>query len=396
MDLPYLNEEIVEVTCYPIEKEEFGVLNTYDADKDITPIPCDLAKFEEEELTVFKEVLADNDDAAWHYILSWIADTHQRPSKKIPNSLFFQGSQGNGKSSLINYLYVKPHGVFGMNTSKQSAILGKFNARIGDKFHIFMDEISRTLNFEKNGDLKYFITQEEVDMEAKGRDSNSIKSFHQLVFASNNLNVVVLNEHDRRLSYFKVSDKYMQNAKFWEQQWKKMKAPDFVGKMKYFLLNYQYEPETIIYPFENAQRKMRVNKPNSLAEDFFLNLLLTGSYGDNDMQENVTSIVLNMDKETLVPMHDVIEALAHYVRKQMTRFNTEEDYRVYTLQRYMSRYTNMKDVSDSKKYLDDKGRVTFPPRREILEKLALDGVIDETERFSFSFKKDNVLLGFGS
>ena len=121
-----------------------------------------------------------------------------------------------------------------MNTSKQAAVLGKFNAQIANKMYIFIDEVSKKLNLETNGDLKYFITQPEADVEGKGTNSRSIQSYHQLVFASNNTNVVVLNSEDRRLSYFKVSDKYLQDKKFWKQQWDVMKHPEFPGKMKIF------------------------------------------------------------------------------------------------------------------------------------------------------------------
>ena len=35
-------------------------------------------------------------------------------------------------------------------------------------------------------------------------------------------------------------------------------------------MNYKYDPELLIYPFKNEERDERVNKPNSHAEEFFL------------------------------------------------------------------------------------------------------------------------------
>ncbi len=282
--LPYIYPEIEAITCTP--KHKFGSMpdlvtfNTYDPEANIKSIPCDMNEFYDKELALFKEVLACNDEDAFNYMLAWCAHTHQFTSKKLPTCMFFEGIQGAGKSVLIKAMFVEPHGDFGLAASAKREIFSNFNALLAGKHMVFYDEVSETLNFKDDGQLKYFITSDKIRIEPKGVDSVEIDSFHHLVMASNNHNVVVLDDHDRRLSYFVVNRKYSNAPTFWAEQIARVQDPVFIGKMKYFLRNFRPEDhgmnwQILSRPFENNERRRRITAPKDTV-DYFLDGFLAG------------------------------------------------------------------------------------------------------------------------
>ena len=275
--LPSLYPTYKEIVCLPFTPEKREYYNSYDPDAEITPIPCTKEDIQE-VLDLAKEILADNDDEAWSWIITWLAYVHQFPDKKVPTTMFFYGKQGAGKSKLIDTLFVKPFGIFGTILSGKTQFIRNFNAHIAGKRVVFVDEISDLLDFKNEGPLKYMISSQLITIESKGVDARVVPSYHQFVFASNEEFIVRVDDNDRRVSMFRVNNKYIEDVEFWEKVIPKLEDPDLPGKLKYYLSNldpkkeFGVEWKFITRPLENEYRQQVKNKPKESMDFFILSM----------------------------------------------------------------------------------------------------------------------------
>lgn len=275
--LPSLYPTYKEIVCLPFTPEEREYYNSYDPDAEIEPIPCTKEDIKE-ILDLAKEILADNNDEAWAWIITWLAYVHQFPDKKIPTTIFFYGKQGAGKSKLIDTLFVQPFGIFGTILSGKTQFIRNFNAHIAGKRVVFVDEISDPLDFKNEGPLKYMISSQLITIESKGVDARVVPSYHQFVFASNEEFIVRIDDNDRRVSMFRVNNKYIEDIEFWEKVIPKLEAPDLPGKLKYYLSTldpkkeFGIEWKFISRPLENEYRQQVKNKPKESMDFFVLDM----------------------------------------------------------------------------------------------------------------------------
>ena len=97
--------------------------------------------------------------------------------------LYLQGPPGTGKSLLVDRLIGKR--IYGGGLYKQvhntDDLLGKFNAATADKLLVNVDEAAFGRSIKQACRLKGIITEPTTQMERKGKDSNTIPSYLNLV-----------------------------------------------------------------------------------------------------------------------------------------------------------------------------------------------------------------------
>jgi hypothetical protein len=193
----------VRTTCFRPDLPEMsiidGTLNTY-ITLSVTRAAGDPAPF----LHHLSRMLPDERDR--DILISWMASVVQNPGKKIPWFPVIQGAQGNGKSMCI--MSVMKHAIhrrYYHTLGAQS--LGKngldFNAWIKNKLLILIEEIYvPKKRWEIMEALKTYITENEIEIQAKGIDQVSGDNCANFIATTNHKDGLLKTANDRRVCVF--------------------------------------------------------------------------------------------------------------------------------------------------------------------------------------------------
>ena len=177
----------------------------------VEPKPGDWSKMREH----IKHVLANGDTAADTYIINWLAWLVQYPAERAEVVLVFRGKRGTGKGTLGNCL-MRLFGQHAVHISSADHLVGRFNAHLRDACFLFADEAYWPGDKRAEGALKRLITEEQLFIEAKGRDGTSVPNMLHVLMASNEDWIVPAGEHERRFAVFEVSERHLQDEKWFD------------------------------------------------------------------------------------------------------------------------------------------------------------------------------------
>ena len=138
-----------------------------------------------------------NAEALYQWVLRWIALPIQHPGAKMKTTLVLHGGQGAGKNLFFEAI-MRIYGKYG-DVIDQSAIEDKFNDWASRKLFLIADEVvARSDLFHVKNRLKAFITGDRIRINPKNFAAYWEANHVNLVFLSNEIMPVVLEEDDRR------------------------------------------------------------------------------------------------------------------------------------------------------------------------------------------------------
>ena len=171
----------------------------------------------EEIFTYIREIIANNDSKAYKLILDWISYIKQYGKTGI--ALVLMGKKGTGKGVFMSILYQ----IFGDDycyTDQCGARLGsRFNSyEEGKLLGVFEEVLNNNGDMHSRNELmKSKITDKQTMVEAKGVDIKMMTNNCNYVFVTNGQNPVKIEKDERRYVALNVSDKMMQNKKYFER-----------------------------------------------------------------------------------------------------------------------------------------------------------------------------------
>ena len=166
-----------------------------------------------------KNIICDEDQNAYIFMLKWIAYCFQYPGKKMFTSLVIIGEQGTGKNTFTNAI-CKMMGIYANPCADLGKVLGKFNGIIQNKKLIVFNECqSYTTNKNFDHDkLKMMISENSIDIEKKYQNTVHAENLTNFIFISNNnAPVKIDDEKDRRFLVVKVSPKFASNKEYFNK-----------------------------------------------------------------------------------------------------------------------------------------------------------------------------------
>lgn len=141
--------------------------------------------------------LTNDNEASQEWILKWIAMPLQNPGAKMRTSIIMHGDEGSGKNlfwEIVKAIY-GPYGT----VINQDQLEDRFNGWISGKLFGIADEVvSRQEMRHHKGRLKSYITSLELIVNEKHLPARAEKNHLNLVFLSNEVQPLVLDESDRR------------------------------------------------------------------------------------------------------------------------------------------------------------------------------------------------------
>jgi hypothetical protein len=157
-------------------------------------------------LTHIKEVWCSGIEKDYDYVIKWIAHLFQKPADRCQTALVFRGDQGSGKNIIIDNVLGRLLGVHYTLATKASLVTGRFNSLIANSILVFMNEALWSGDKSVSGVVKSQTTDEEIVIERKGIEAESMRNYARYIYASNNDWVTGAEIGDRRFFYPTVSN----------------------------------------------------------------------------------------------------------------------------------------------------------------------------------------------
>ncbi len=215
--LPIYSKETFKPKNYKLKRAEFNSWTGFKAQDPFLQYDYNVVK---PILNFIREVICNNDDVCYQYIVSWLVNIVQKPYQKTQVAVFLHSlQQGTGKGSfcywLKNYLFGNHISavVSGLNKLTQ-----KHNTCVKNKIMVFVDELPTTSQeFHSQFDtMKHLITDPEICVEPKGVDAYEIPNMVNFMLMSNNLMALKLEKGDRRYACIEVGKSKKGDEEYWE------------------------------------------------------------------------------------------------------------------------------------------------------------------------------------
>jgi len=184
--------------------------------------------------------IANGDNYTAAYVIGWMADLVQYPSKRLGVSLVLRSdAQGTGKglfAKIFGHLFGKHY----LHITNPRHLTGNFNAHLIDCVLLFADEAFWAGDKSSEGALKTLITEEFRAVEIKGKDVFQARNFTRLLIASNKSWVVPSELHDRRFVILDVNQQRARDTAYFGKMIKQMESGGYEALL-WFLMNLKIE-----------------------------------------------------------------------------------------------------------------------------------------------------------
>lgn len=196
----------------------------------ITPRQGDCSKY----LAHIHDNIANGDEFIFRWIIAWMADAIQNPTKRTGTALALRGIQGVGKGVFLN-IFLKLYGNYGAQIGDAQRLTSRFNSQLANRLMIFADESFWAGDKKHEGLLKAMITESTIDIEYKGLEPIVVPNFIRLLMATNNDWVAPAGIGERRFAIIDVPEHRKGDRKYFADIHRQMNATGLAALMHYLL-----------------------------------------------------------------------------------------------------------------------------------------------------------------
>ena len=203
-------------------------------------------------------VLSAGDEEFFEWYMDWLRNIIADPMEKNGVIPCFTGKQGTGKGVFANFLI---ESVIGRDIStsvgKMKDITGNFNALLGKKMFIALDEctkVSQRVAHDTSERLKNLSMEEIQQITLKGKDTYTVNNYTNFQIHSNNLFFARIGPSDRRYAVSVTSEKHKDDTEYFDRLRAVLSSQVYGNKFgSYLMATY------------DATKSFRHNIPNSIA-----------------------------------------------------------------------------------------------------------------------------------
>jgi hypothetical protein len=299
-----------------------------------------------------KEVICNNDENLFNYLIKWLANLLQHPYKRANTAFILKGIQGTGKDTVFNWFGNNIIGnEYYLNESSLELVFGRFNSSINNKILIVLNETSGKDTYERNEKIKMSITREKNIIEYKGMTPYETNNNIAYVFLTNNENPIKVPIDDRRYFCSETSNEYANNNDYFKKLYEEINLGDYDRAFYEYFMSIDIKDYnfTINRPITKFYEDLReINIP--IMVRFFENLI------ENSNEDNIciqSSILYNKFNEFITINRFKIDVSS-------TKFGMDIiNYKGVTKRRNKHYTTINININELKTYLSNKYLIEF-------------------------------------
>lgn len=191
-------------------------------------------------LSHIKNIIANDNEVLYKYILSWIAFIVQNPGKKTNTCLIILGEEGTGKT-MFTTVICKLFGNYALsNIASIDDVVGQFNSVTENKMIVVLNEVNAAENTANkkaiHNKLKTLITEDINIINRKGIDQYEAENVSNYIICSNEFNPILISENDRRYVVTEVSNGVKKNTIYFRNLFNSFDGEFYINLYNYFRL----------------------------------------------------------------------------------------------------------------------------------------------------------------
>ena len=220
-------------------------------------------------LTFVKEIIANNDDELYMWLIKWIAHIYKYPNSRTRCALILLSlEEGTGKGTfcdILTYLF----GVHNMDQSGgsvKSLVSERSSHLVGKKFAMVQE--MRENKGEYMGfieALKSFITDDYIAVRPLYANKMTVKNLVELIITSNNENILKLPPKGRRFTVAKISTARLQDNDYFKALKKHCQTQSFLDNIATYLMKVDVKEGSIKALATSALIEMAEASQDSIA-----------------------------------------------------------------------------------------------------------------------------------
>ena len=196
------------VALMPNQKEPEGVYNLRKGFS-VDPKPGDCSLY----MAHLHDNICNGNEKQFNHLFRTLCYWFQNLDRPGGIALVFQGKKGTGKNKVmkaLNYLL----GQHALPITQSTHLTGRFNRHLIDCLLLHVNEGFWAGSKKDEGVLKGLISDDEINIEAKGVDLITVPNQLHIVISSNEDWVVPATVDERRFAFFNVSAAHMQDGEY--------------------------------------------------------------------------------------------------------------------------------------------------------------------------------------
>lgn len=186
-------------------------------------------------------ILCNHEKPVFDFMLLWLAQLVQYPEHKSLCPIFKSG-QGTGKNMFIEFIgNVLGKGKLLTSSQPDKYVWGDFNGQMKDCYLVHLAEINHKMFVDK-GAVFNLITDTEININQKGKDSFTINSYHRFIATTNNDIPIYIDKGNRRFILIQCSDEKKGDTEYFNTLAQYMQSPIVQRSFYDFLMNHKTKP----------------------------------------------------------------------------------------------------------------------------------------------------------
>ena len=232
------------------------------------------------------EVISNNNDSIYNYILNWMADAVQNLRERLGVSIVLTGRQGVGKG-VFSVEFGKIWGEHFLAIGRSDALVNNFNSELMGKSLVYADEAFWGGDKQISGILKSMITEDSLRIEYKRKEAIYVRNYVRLIAASNNDRVVPAEMGERRYFVINVSDVRKQDYNYFKEITNEMQNGGRAALLKLLLERDISNVDIRDFPKTKALSNQKMHNLSSI-DNFLFHLIDVGDI--NKFVKSLTNI----------------------------------------------------------------------------------------------------------
>lgn len=151
----------------------------------------------------------------YSYVIRWMARVVQDPASAGQVAIVLRGGKGTGKSVFAT-VFGRLFGTHHIHIANPSHLVGNFNAHLRNVISLFADEAFFAGDKKHESILKALITEDTLQIEGKGIDTETQPNYIHMIMASNDPHVIRATGDERRYCVLDMGEGKKQDAAYFQ------------------------------------------------------------------------------------------------------------------------------------------------------------------------------------